>query len=152
VLDNLVMPFIRYNLHDIAQHAASPCPCGRTLPLLNVIAGRKADMMHLPDGRRQSPLGFLVHFDGLGEVVNEYQIVQEAVDRFRITVVPGACFDATAGEKIGFILRSRYPSAQVSVIVVDRIQREPSGKLRAFLSQVSDDHRGLQHASRARDT
>lgn len=137
VLDNLTMPLIRYNLRDLAAHATSPCTCQRSFPLLNVIAGRSDDTVRLADGRTLSPQGFLTFFNFLNEAVKEFQIIQEAVDRFRIVVVPDARFDGAAGDRIRFMVRSRYPSAQVSVTVVDRIQREPSGKLRSFRSQVS---------------
>lgn len=142
VLDNLAMPFIRYNLHDVAAYSTSPCECGRTLPLLKIIAGRSDDMVRLPDGSTQSPQMFLQPFKGFEKAVKEHQIIQEAVNRFRIIVVPAAAYDETAGERLRSFVTSRYPSAQVILTVVDRIPREPSGKRRAFLSQVSDDHGG----------
>lgn len=137
VLDSLAMPLIRYNLHDIAARTAHPCPCQRSFPLLEVIAGRSDDMVRLADGRTLSPQGFLASFNFVNEAVKEFQIIQQAVDRFHIVVAPSARFDGAAGERIRSMVSSRYPSAQVSTIVVDRIQREPSGKLRSFRSQVS---------------
>lgn len=134
VLDNLTMPLIRYNLHDIAAYTADTCACRRSFPLLNVIAGRSDDTVRLADGRTLSPQGFLASFNFLNETVSEFQIIQEAIDRFTIIVVPGPHFDS---ERIRSMVASRYPSARVSITVVERIQREASGKLRSFRSQVT---------------
>jgi phenylacetate-CoA ligase len=136
VLDNLAMPLIRYNLHDLAAWAPKGCSCGRTLPLLEMIGGRSDDRVRLADGRTQSPQGFLSPLKFASEFVNEFQVVQEAVDRFRIIVVPGPRFDDAARERIRSTVSSRYPSAEVSVIVVDHLQRERSGKRRSFRSEV----------------
>ena len=51
VLRNRMTPFIRYNLRDLGALAAEPCACGRSTPLLQVIAGRTDDFIILPDGR-----------------------------------------------------------------------------------------------------
>lgn len=135
-LDNFAMPLIRYNLHDVAAFATGPCVCGRNFPVLDTVGGRSDDMVRLADGRTLSPQGFLTSFNFLSDAVKEFQVVQEATDRFRITVVPAACFDEAASERIRRSVSSRYPGSEVSIAVVDRIEREASGKLRSFVSHV----------------
>ena len=136
VLDNLAMPLIRYNLHDIARRTTRVCTCGRQFPLLDVIAGRRDDLVRLADGRTASSQGFLTVFSFLAGAVREFQITQEAVNRFRIVLVPGSRFEDAHIERIRSAVGSRYPAAAVEVRIADRIDREASGKLRAFRSLV----------------
>jgi len=49
-LHNFAMPLVRYDLGDVAQ-AGPPCACGRTLPVIGRVLGRRRGLAHLPDGR-----------------------------------------------------------------------------------------------------
>jgi len=86
-LTNLATPIIRYaGLGDVAVWSPARCPCGRALPLLEVIEGRRVDAFVLPDGRIVHPYRLTLaieHIDG----VHRYQIVQEAPDRVRVFLV-----------------------------------------------------------------
>ena len=134
VLDNAAMPLIRYELGDVAAWSAAPCACGRSFPLLRVIAGRANDQLRLADGQTLSPEGLLARFGTMGAWIREYQVIQEAPGRFRVIVVPGAQFDDTARRRIRAIFEAWRPSVEVTIEAVDRIPREPSGKRRAFRS------------------
>jgi len=134
-LDNDAMPLIRYDLGDIAALAAEPCDCGRSFPLLKVIAGRANDQLRLADGRSISPEGLLARFGAMSASIREYQVVQDAPERFRVIVVPGARFDESARGRIRAIFEAWRPSVDVTIEAVDRIAREPSGKRRAFRSR-----------------
>ncbi len=88
-LYNFSMPLIRYAVGDVieADHANSLCQCGRGLPLIKNIHGRKEDIIVTPDGRIVTSaftLFELVHGIELG------QIVQEQKDRIVLRIVPSA--------------------------------------------------------------
>lgn len=53
-LHNFAMPLLRYELGDYAEVGA-PCDCGRGLPVISRIHGRRRNMIVLPDGRRHWP-------------------------------------------------------------------------------------------------
>jgi phenylacetate-CoA ligase len=53
-LYNYAMPVIRYRSGDYAIQG-EPCPCGRSLPTLKAIVGRKEHMLLHPDGERRRP-------------------------------------------------------------------------------------------------
>src|SRR6185437_16003324 len=53
-LHNFAMPLIRYAIGDYAEVGA-PCPCGRGLPVIERLLGRRRNMVTLPDGRRAWP-------------------------------------------------------------------------------------------------
>ena len=136
MLDNGAMPLIRYELGDIAAHATEPCACGRNFPLLEVITGRANELLRMADGRTISPEGLLARFDTMSACIREYQVIQDALERFRVIVVPGVRFDDTAPGRIRAIFKAWRPSVEVTIEAVDHIPRESSGKRRVFRSHV----------------
>ena len=53
-LHNFAMPLIRYEIGDYAE-VGGACSCGRTLPVLSQIMGRKRNMLIFPNGERKWP-------------------------------------------------------------------------------------------------
>jgi phenylacetate-CoA ligase len=137
VLHNRTTPLIRYNLHDIVAFATRPCACGRSLPLLRVIAGRADDQVVLPDGRERSPIALLGRLDGLCQLLHEFQVEQTAADRFLVRVVPVGALDSSARQRIEAAIRHEVPQAVVDVRVQEAIPRAASGKFKAFVSRLS---------------
>jgi phenylacetate-CoA ligase len=78
-LNNFVMPLIRYRTGDLATLATHPCPCGRQMPLLAGIEGRKADVIRTPDGRIVPGNGLMGAFHGIANIKRS-QIIQERLD------------------------------------------------------------------------
>lgn len=74
---NPVMPFVRYETGDVIRLFETPrnCSCGRNLPLVHSIVGRKDECIIMPDGRRLPSLNFYSVFRKYGEVL-KFQIVQ----------------------------------------------------------------------------
>jgi phenylacetate-CoA ligase len=138
MLDNDAMPLIRYDLRDIAAYTTEPCACGRSFPLLKVITGRANDQLRLAGGRTMSPEGLLARFDTLSACIREYQVIQDALERFRVIVVPGLQFNDSTPGRIRAIFEAWRPSLEVTIEVVDHIPREPSGKRPAFRSRVGE--------------
>lgn len=75
-LFNYVMPLLRYFVGDVGLPSDEECPCGRTLPLVKGIEGRKDSIIVLPDGRLVSPRVFT-------SVINMFKQV-ENITQFRI--------------------------------------------------------------------
>ncbi len=123
-LTNLATPILRYaGLGDVVVWSPARCPCGRVLPLLQVIEGRRVDAFTLPDGRIVHPYRLTLALEHL-EGVHRYQIVQEAPARVRVLLVgpagDGAGTRRAAAEALGAILG---PQVQV---VVDAVQTIPA--------------------------
>jgi phenylacetate-CoA ligase len=53
-LYNYATPLIRYRSGDFAE-TGPPCPCGRSLPTIARVVGRREHMFLFPDGRRELP-------------------------------------------------------------------------------------------------
>jgi phenylacetate-CoA ligase len=139
VLRNYAMPFIRYNLHDLGAYMTSPCICGRTLKMLARIEGRRDDYVRLADGRRCAANPLLVDIDAQTQWLQEYRVVQRGLGDFILYVSPTATFAADASRSLYNIVAKHVPGARTEVVVCPRgIPRDPSGKLRAFISEVRE--------------
>lgn len=136
VLNNFAMPFIRYNLHDIGSYSDKPCSCSRTFPMLNKIEGRANDYMVTEDGRKLSFFN-IAYFDKLAPNVREYQIVQEDFNIFNIFIVPGLGYKNHGENVIMPAIKKFFPYGDIKVNIVSKIEREQSGKFKAFKSKVN---------------
>jgi len=139
VLDNYTMPFIRYNLHDIAVPSDRPCVCGRSFPLMSMICGRTYDYAIAVDKSLRSPANFLAKFDALADFAYEFQVIQQAIDQFEVLIVPSNLFRDNIKEMIRQLITEEFPHTTVRVNLVSRIERGQSGKFSAFISKVSRD-------------
>ena len=92
-LANLAMPLIRYRIGDRGTLGAEPCSCGRGLPLLASLTGRRLECFHTKEGGFV-PGEYFVHIVGseLGSAGPvRYQIVQRAIDHVVFRVAAAGC-------------------------------------------------------------
>jgi phenylacetate-CoA ligase len=136
--------FFRYRIGDLAAWSAESCPCGRdTLPVLAELVGRMEDVVYTRDGREM--WAFFRVFYSLDGVA-EGQIIQEALDRFVVNVVPTRSFSEEDAKAIKARMFQRIGSEiDVQIKVVDAIAREPNGKFRAVISRVRRPALGGSH-------
>ena len=97
------------------------------------VSGRVEDVLVGPDGREL--VRFHGVFVGLPGVI-EAQVVQEAIDRFRVVVVPDRAFTSVQERDVVDRMRQRLGDVVVQVERVDQIPRGPSGKFRAVVSEL----------------
>lgn len=88
-LHNLAMPLLRYDLGDYAEMGDGPCPCGRGLPVIKSILGRRQNLLRLPDGAERWPLLSSGDIGALLAVapIRHYQFAQTAPDRLELRLV-----------------------------------------------------------------
>jgi phenylacetate-CoA ligase len=140
VLTNLInrgTVLINYAIGDLVVQGSGPCPCGRTLPVIDAIEGRAFDLLVLPGGQR-------VHMDVLfktfahRERIVQLQVEQFALDRFTWRVVPDGtmawgnmqtAIDRQLREMIG-------PDVHLTIERCDYLPVETSGKIKACVSHV----------------
>ena len=135
-LDTPEMPFIRYRTGDVGALSAAACRCGRTLPLLERIEGRKTDFVLAPDGRTLHGLSLIYVLREL-KGIEQFRITQKALDRFEVEIVTAPGYDRGSEAKIrdGFSQRLRHPVA-VNVTYPAAIAPSSSGKFRYVISDV----------------
>ena len=132
------MPLIRYDTQDLAEGDADEklCSCGRTLPRIRKLLGRNDDVVITRDGRQ------IVQIDRIFDPcfdIREGQIVQEAIGKFRIRIVPGSSWTDSVGKSLCDALRNLVGDAEISIEMVPQIERTWAGKYRIIISKVTRD-------------
>jgi phenylacetate-CoA ligase len=134
-LSRTYQPLIRFRLGDTAVWDPDSCPCGRQMPVIKEILGRIEDVVVGPDGRQ------MVRFHGIfidQPHIREGQIIQEALDRIRVKVVPVDGFNES---DVNIIKRRIYQRLgnNVNVIVepISDIPRTKAGKFKAVISMLT---------------
>jgi phenylacetate-CoA ligase len=129
-------PFIRYRTGDIGVLDATPCSCGRGLPLMQDIQGRSTDFVVASDGTVMHGLSLIYILRDL-QGVRFFKVVQESRARTCVQLVIDGTFapDSIARIIMGFKQRLGA-DVQVTVELVDNIPAEKSGKFRYIISHA----------------
>ena len=85
-LHNYSMPFIRYEIGDVAVVGPEQCECGNPLPTLKKVTGRITDHFVKEDGTIIHG-EFFTHLFYLKDWVKAFQIIQEDYNKIRILAV-----------------------------------------------------------------
>jgi phenylacetate-CoA ligase len=140
-LSNRAMPLIRYQVGDVVVGSSRTCRCGRGLPMIERIEGREADYVLTPGGSLISGISLTENFALLISGAAQVQIVQEAIDRLLIRLVPDESFGAASYRQIEELVEETFGhSMRFEVELVDAIVQEPSGKYRFCISKVAREH------------
>jgi phenylacetate-CoA ligase len=128
------MPLIRYRVGDCGSlgDEASACPCGRSLPTIAGLEGRKDDLLITRDGRRLfflNPVFYQVP-------VLEAQIVQESLEKVRVRYVPAQDFTAVSSRIITERLQARMGRIEVVLEEVEKVPRSSNSKFRAVICNI----------------
>ncbi len=134
--DTPEMPFIRYRTGDMGALSPESCPCGRGLPVLERVEGRRTDFIVAPDGRTMHGLSVVY---AVREVpgVQQFQIHQRTVNQFDVQLVVTEAFkkESVTAIRDGLQRRLRAP-VEVDIRIVDSIPLAASGKYRYVISDV----------------
>ncbi len=129
-LANFVMPFINYDLGDLAV-TAPPCRCGRGLPTLGRLEGRAGELIRTSQRVvSTATLGYyLTDICHAAPHIREFQAIVESARSVVLRVVPIAQLEPTIAATIRARLEDLLgPGVAVRVEPVERIPLEPSGK------------------------
>lgn len=137
-LHNFAMPLIRYDIGDFAV-LGEACPCGRGLPVLKRILGRKQNMLVLPSGERRWPLlssGDIRALLGIAPI-RQYQFVQKSLEamELRLALERPLQGDEEQGLRRWVEEKFGHPFA-VAFAIFDEIPRPASGKFEDFIGEV----------------
>jgi phenylacetate-CoA ligase len=119
------MPLIRYSPGDLAAPVDGRCLCGVELPLMEALVGRTLDVVPLPGGGWY--IGFIRILSNFPEL-SRYQVVQPALDRFEVNVVPGEGFSPAVIARIAAEVSSQFDggiSVEVRVVEEGELLRTP---------------------------
>jgi phenylacetate-CoA ligase len=141
-LTNLGMPFIRYRNGDRAVAMSGRCGCGRSLPRLARISGRRLDILTTPDGR-QLPGEFFPHILKEIPAVQQFQVVQRVPDAVTIRLVaPG-----WSGNDATWLRRELDATVartlRIDIDLVGEIPLTRAGKMQVVVNQLVDSGRAV---------
>ena len=139
-LDNLVFPFLRYHVGDMAYIKAERCSCGRPTRLIGEVMGRAGRLMYNKAGVPISPTVLpMMFYPGLDYHNPEYQRVYNKIDKFQIRqdaqgnirILLKLKDPTEPKEQFGYIVdnyAAHFVGSHVSLELVDEIPCLPSGK------------------------
>ncbi|HET6368680.1 MAG TPA: hypothetical protein VFG27_15700 [Pseudomonadales bacterium] len=140
-LDSHAMPIIRYRSGDIGALEPGTCRCGRGLPRLARVEGRRTDFLVTPSGKVMHALAVIYVLRELPGL-RSFQVVQEKLDRVLVRVVADGDLSAALRERIVTQVTALFEgAATVEVEVVDDLSTA-SGKHRYVISHVADERLG----------
>jgi phenylacetate-CoA ligase len=136
-LNSKGMPFIRYKIGDKGSFIGDGCPCGRGLPLMDMIEGRSDDFVRSCNGFLLSPLvitDFMRQFSGS---ISDFRMIQEKEDVVKIELVERK----NISDDIIFQIKEKFKEMLgeemcIEPKIVKEIASEKSGKRRAVISKI----------------
>jgi len=134
-LSSYAMPMIRYDIGDIGSPSDESCSCGVTLPVMNIVEGRKEDFIRTADGK-------LVHAAYLcytlkDDAVHEFKMYQRSLTDFLVQIVKSPRYTEDTELALKKKLYTELgKESRFLFEYLDRIPRESSGKLRYFVSEL----------------
>lgn len=141
-LASYAMPLIRYDIGDMGSPSDKQCSCGVTLPLMDIVEGRKEDFIRTDDGK-------LVHAAYLcytlkEDSVHEFKMYQKDIDRLLVQIVKSPSFTEITENTLEENLRTALGNdMQIEFEYLEKIPREASGKLRYFVSEIDKQAKDL---------
>jgi phenylacetate-CoA ligase len=136
-LHNYAMPLIRYQIGDYAE-VGEICPCGRGLPVLTRILGRKRNMLRLPNGEVRWPIVGGPIPKHLNLPPRQYQLVQKSLEVIEVRVASTRHFS----DEETVLLTAAFKKAlghdfEIRWVCIDQFPQNPSGKFEEFISEIS---------------
>lgn len=133
---NYGMPFIRYNLKDIAKTINRTCECGRGLPLLDKVSGRTSDMIVANDGSLIHEEYFTHLLYGIPNI-KKFQLIQK---KNRNIIIELECDSKLEKKQLDFIKNKiidavQYDDARLNI--VNKINIPSSDKLQFTVSEIN---------------
>jgi len=136
-LCNYATPLIRYKIGDVGSSSGAICPCGRNLPLMEMVEGRTSDFIVTPENKFISGPGLsplIMDLTGIKQV----QFVQKEKGMVTIKTVKDISFQEEDAERLRSRLQ-KYTGKTMQIVFefVDEIPKQQSGKCQLIVSEVS---------------
>ncbi len=143
VLHSFSSPIIRYEIGDYASLSGEDCTCGIHLSLLKNIIGRTSDIIFTPNGKSYHSIilyYILKEYTDKWGGVNQFKVYQKKIDQLELHIVKGNEYDKNGELWLKKKIQEKFSTdMQVIFVYPDKIEREPSGKLRDFVSNLNTE-------------
>jgi len=138
------MPIIRYRTGDMGRMLDGTCSCGRALPRLESVEGRRTDFLVTPSGRLLHALAVIYPLRETASV-KQFQVIQETIHRVVVRIVPETFVSAEERRRLSHKLQAVLGAGvEITIDCVAEIPPAASGKYRYVVSNVAEEFiRGL---------
>lgn len=136
-LHNFAMPLIRYELGDYAE-VGTPCSCGRGLPTLKRILGRRRNRITLPGGEQRWPKPGNLQWQDF-KINEPIQVIQKTTEQLLINIVADKPLLKSKEKKLTKAIHKAFGHHfECSFAYQDEIPCKANGKFEPFISELSD--------------
>jgi phenylacetate-CoA ligase len=135
-LHNFRHSFIRYDIGDRVTLGPVACPCGRGLPALTRVEGKKRPHFRLSGGRVKHSSGLIHAISAVG-CHHQHQVVQKALDHVIVRIVPARAWTPDSTATLRQAVEEFFESPiRIDVEIRDRLEVPRSGKLQSMICEV----------------
>lgn len=146
-LFNYAMPLIRYAVGDVGIQSTDVCPCGRKLPLMKMLEGRKDSLIFLGNGIVLSPRTLTVAISTFKfyNHIDQFRIVQKRTDYLKILIrlkelsVDRQFFSEALVAHLRSVVGLGKEFVSFEVEFVQEIPLDNSGKLMIVMSELTSN-------------
>ena len=135
-LHNLAMPLLRYDVGDYAE-VGEACTCGRGLPVIRRILGRRQNMLRAADGGERWPL---LSSGDIGKLlalapIRQYQFAQTHRDRIEVRLQTARPLSDDEARGVVDWAQAKFGNAfRIELAFPAELPRTASGKFEDFIS------------------
>jgi phenylacetate-CoA ligase len=132
------MPLLRYDFGDFAVPEPGNCTCGLPFPSMSLQVGRISDCLSTTSGALVPPGVPTTRIGGIFGSIEQFQVVQRVVGRLDVYIVKTESSTDVDAERLVSELRGLFgQDMQIAISYVNSFPKSPSGKHRAFVSELS---------------
>jgi phenylacetate-CoA ligase len=136
-LMNRAMPFIRYQVEDVGVPSNRKCSCGRGLPLLASVTGRRADFLITRDGSKVAGVSLIENTLTKIPGIDQMQIIQESINLIVLRIVQGLSYKESSSLDLRAYFKGLFgDDTTVEIQCVTEILPENSGKYRFSICKI----------------
>lgn len=133
---NYAMPLIRYENDDFIETSDEPCSCGRTLPVIRKIIGRRRNLFKFADGKVRWPSFDVPEFMPFLPA-RQFQFIQTSRTHIKVLYVhDGSSREADADRLKSYMQGKLNETFDISIVKTDSIPKLRSEKFEDCISLV----------------
>ncbi len=134
-LEDMVFPLIRYENGDRGRWLPDPCPCGRSLPVIDAVKGRESESFVLPSGKTINGEYLTTIFDATPDLARGFRVIQHRDLSITVECIPSSDQDVPRIESVVRAFAAKIGGeVPVACRVVSEIAHD-RGKLRFVIRE-----------------
>lgn len=132
--NNYAMPFIRYDVGDIAVWSNKPCACGRKYPLLQAVEGRENEYLVSNNGDLIPMIS--IPYSSLMKNIKQFQFYQDTKGKVSLKLIPLPMFTQSDATRLLSSLKRELKDIEVKIEYTDSIPKTGRGKFKYIIQKL----------------